>query len=97
MEACVVEHRYELPHQSEFVYTAGVDPSGGGPDEFTLSVCHRENNKVVQDLVRGWVSNRPNDIVQEIAKILKTYGISSVKGDKYGGEWVRQASRDLEI
>ncbi len=33
----------------------------------------------------------------EAVKLLKSYKISTVVGDRYSGEWVRQAFRDAEV
>jgi len=90
VEDCVQFGRHELPYISEFRYVAGVDPSGGGPDEFALSICHKDG-PVIQDCIRGWNSTKPADAVEEAAVLLRTYNISSVVGDRYSGEWVRQA------
>jgi len=90
VEDCVYHGRHELPYVADFRYVAGVDPSGGGPDEFALSICHKDG-PVIQDVVRGWHSTKPADAVEEAAKLLKTYKISTVVGDRYSGEWVRQA------
>jgi len=90
VEDCVVHGRHELPYVADFRYVAGVDPAGGGPDEFALSICHKDG-PVIQDVIRGWHSKRPADVVEEAAKLLKTYKISTVVGDRYSGEWVRQA------
>ena len=97
VEACVIQGRYELPYRRGLPYCAGVDPSGGGPDEFALSICHREADKVVQDAVGAWKSRRPADVVAEAAQILKSYRVSAVLGDSYSGEWVRQAFGDHGI
>ncbi len=97
VEACVVLGRYELPFSSGFRYVAGVDPSGGGPDEFALAICHQEGNRIVQDVIRGWRTQRPGDVAQEAAQQLKSYRIGVVTGDRYSGEWVRQAFRDQGI
>jgi len=90
VEDCVQHGRYELPYISQFRYFAGVDPSGGGADEFALSICHRDG-PIIQDVIRGWHSKRPADVVEEAATLLRTYKISTVVGDRYSGEWVRQA------
>ncbi len=91
---CVVSGRYELPWRSGFQYHAGIDPAGGGPDEFALSICHKEGELIVQDVVRGWKSRRPQDVVAEAAALVKAYRIDQVWGDRYSGEWVRQSFRD---
>src|SRR5690606_22126413 len=78
-------------------YFAGVDPSGGGADEFTLSVAHKEDGKILQDCLRAYRSKRPHDVVEEIVKTLKRYHVTKVVGDRYSGEWVRQAFKDHGI
>ena len=42
-------------------------------------------------MVRGWRSKRPQNVAAEAAAIVRGYGCSAVVGDKYSGEWVRQA------
>ena len=99
----VVAHRHELPPQSGVRYFAGVDPSGGGADNFALAVVYAEDSgRVVQDVMkgRGRVGTQAPDlagVVAEYAAILDRYGCSSVVGDKYAGQWVRQAFADVGI
>ena len=97
VEACVIPDRYEVPFQAGVRYIAAVDPSGGGRDEFTLSIVHREEDWVVQDCARAYYSKKPKDVVAEMADVLKSYNISTVVGDRYAGEWPRQAFRDKGI
>jgi hypothetical protein len=98
VEVCIIPGRFELPFSSGFQYRAGVDPSGGGPDEFTLSIAHAEkDNRIVQDCLRAFRSKRPEDVVEEMAKTLKEYHINKVCGDRYSGEWVRQAFQKQDI
>ncbi len=35
----------------------------------------------------------PDDVVQDFTELLKTYGIISVVGDRYAGEWPRERFR----
>lgn len=77
----------ELPRQEGIVYTAFVDPGGGGKDEYTLSIGHREDDRLVVDLVHGRKGN-PAAITADYAKTLKSYGIFRVAGDRYAGAWV---------
>jgi hypothetical protein len=79
-----------------------VDPSGGGADAFTLAICHAEgrgaDGRVVQDVMKGWQAKRDSvtdleAVVREIALIVKRYGVSTVTGDRYAGQWVREAFR----
>ncbi|MDA2934046.1 hypothetical protein MYX82_06855, partial [Acidobacteria bacterium AH-259-D05] len=97
VEACIQRGRLELPYLKDHTYYGAADPSGGGADEFSLSVCHRDGELIVQDCIRGWRSKRPADVVEEAAKVLKDYHISRIVGDRYSGEWVRQAFRDEGI
>jgi hypothetical protein len=95
--ACIEPGRFELPFCKEFRYAAGVDPSGGGRDEFGLSICHLEDDVVVQDCLRAVRAKAPDVVVREMAKLLKRYQIKSVTGDRYSGEWVRSAFRKYGI
>lgn len=97
VESCVIPGRRELAPSRSTTYDAGVDPSGGGSDEFTVSICHEHKGKLIQDCLRAYRTNRPADVVQEMASILKTYGVRCVHGDKYSGEWVRQEFRKYGI
>jgi hypothetical protein len=100
VEDAVVVGRRELPAVEGVRYVAAVDPSGGGSDAFTLSVFHAAGSggerRVVQDVLRGWRSSRSavsnlEAVVAEAAALLKSYGVSTVCGDRYSGQWVRQA------
>jgi hypothetical protein len=39
----------------------------------------------------------PDDVVQENTSLLKSYGVRRVHGDRYAGEWPREAFRKLGI
>lgn len=78
----------ELPHATGVEYTAFADPAGGGADEFTLAIGHREGDAVVTDLVRG-LHGSPAEIAREYATVIKSYGIHRVTGDRYAGRWPR--------
>lgn len=106
VDQALIPGRHELPPRPGFRYIAAVDPSGGGPDAFTLAIVHAEGEgqerRVVQDVMRGWarVGDRAPDltgVVQEIAEILKQYRCREVVGDRYAGEWVRQAFQGAGI
>jgi len=57
----------------------------------TLAITHREGDKVVVDAVRERRPPfSPDDVVIEFAATLKSYGIGTVQGDRYGGEWPRE-------
>lgn len=85
---CARPRPLELPPVRGVTYHAFVDPAGGGADEFTLAIGHQERDATIIDLVRG-LRGSPAQIVQEYATILRKYGISTVKGDRYAGRWPR--------
>ena len=100
VESAVVPGRHELPPCEGVSYMGAVDPSGGGQDAFTLSIVHTEGKvperQVIQDVMKGWARTRNltvdlEGVVKEIADTLKLYRIFSVIGDRYAGQWVRQA------
>lgn len=78
----------ELPPRDGEQYHAFVDPNGGGADEFTMSIAHREGELIVVDMVNGRHGS-PASIAEEFAAILRTYRISRVHGDRYAGRWPR--------
>jgi hypothetical protein len=94
IDACVVRGRRELPPAPGVSYGAFTDPSGGSSDSMTLAVCHRDGERVVLDCLRERKPPfSPDDVVLEFAAVLKSYGVNSVRGDRYGGEWPRERFR----
>ncbi len=102
VDTAVVPGRHELPPRDGVRYVAAVDPSGGGADAFTLALCHVEGRgaeaRMVQDVMKGWQAKRDSvtdleGVVREIAMIVKSYGVFTVTGDRYAGQWVREAFR----
>jgi len=88
IEAVTAPGRYELPCVKGITYQAFHDSSGGRGDAAVLCVVHREDEKVVQDCIRIKKSpHNPQDCTREFAEIVKSYGISSVTGDRYAGSW----------
>jgi len=98
VESCVVTGRYELP-KIDAEYFAFVDPSGGRQDSFTLAIAHREEGgKIVLDAIREHCPPlKPENVVSEHCKLLKTYKVDSVTSDKYAGEWVTDAYRRNDV
>lgn len=84
------------------IYKAGCDPSGGGADEFTWAIVHRDGDRIVVDLVgargrRGRLPLNPETAVADCASDLKTYRITEVVGDRYAAQWVVEAFRKYGI
>jgi hypothetical protein len=92
--AVVDEGVLERPKDSKRSYVAFVDPSGGSSDSMTLAIAHREGERAVLDAVRERKAPfSPEAVTKEFADLIKLYGLNSVEGDRYGGEWPREAFR----
>jgi len=77
----------ELPYDSRNHYVAFVDPSGGGRDQFTLAIAHKEKSgKIIVDLVRG-ERGQPAEITASYAEVIKQYRCFTIMGDRYAGSW----------
>jgi hypothetical protein len=92
----------ELPPVRELfgsLFKAFTDSSGGvGADAYTLSICHKDGQQYVCDLVRGTKGKfDPKSVTEEYAALCKEYGISSVTGDAYASQWVQAAWRECSI
>jgi hypothetical protein len=88
VDAATVAGRYELPPIAGVAYAAFIDPSGGSSDAMTLAVGHADGERVVIDAVRERRPPfSPPDVVAEFAALLRSYRISTVSGDRYGGQW----------
>ena len=65
---------------------------------FTLAISHKEGKTAILDLVRERVPPlSPEAVCQEFAGVLKQYKISSVVGDRYSGEFVRELFRKAGV
>jgi hypothetical protein len=91
IQAVTIQDRFELAPVSGAHYSAFVDPSGGRNDAAALAIAHVDNGRVILDLARKWPSpHDPAVVVKEEVDILKTYHVSSVRGDRYAGGWPEQ-------
>ena len=98
VEACVATDRLELPPVRGIEYKAFVDPSGGRKDAFTAAIGHRDGDGCVIDVLRAWRPPfNPSSVVEEIAELLREYSVYRCTGDRYGGEWPREAFRSHGI
>jgi hypothetical protein len=74
--------------------------SGGSSDTMTLAVAHRDewSEKLILDAVREIRPPfSPTTVVEEFATLVRSYGIASVTGDRYAGEWPREQFRNHDI
>ena len=107
LERCIVKERTSLVPYWKGVkwdrnkvprYTGFTDPSGGVRDSFTLAIGHKANNKYILDFVTEKIPPfSPDAVVKEYTEILKNYRVSTVIGDRYAGEWPREAFRQNGI
>jgi hypothetical protein len=94
VDACVLRGIFELLPASCESYFAYCDPSGGSSDSFAVAIGHYDLSRdmVCVDCLREIPAPfSPETAVAELSTLLKSYRISSVIGDKYAGEWPRQA------
>ena len=79
----------ELPPGGGVTYQAFTDVSGGSADSFTMAIGHMEPNGIaVLDVLREVRPPfSPDNVVQEYSSLLKSYGVSRITGDFYGGIW----------
>ena len=98
VEAAVASGIAEIPPASDIKYIAFVDPSGGSSDSMTLAIAHNDDGTAVLDCLReSKPPFSPDAVVTEFAETLKSYGVRSVTGDRYAGEWPREKFRDAGI
>jgi hypothetical protein len=91
VDAAVIIGRHELPRIDGVQYVAHVDPSGGSSDSMTLGICHSEGDRTILDCVRERKPPfSPDDVAKEFADVIKSYGISTARSDRYAGLWPRE-------
>jgi hypothetical protein len=92
IEQCIDYDRpLELPPRSGVFYRAFVDAAGGtGSDAYSIGVAHREKGgRIVVDLVRGTRGRfDPYAVTESYSTLLREYRVRTVRGDRYGAEWV---------
>lgn len=93
-EACTGDAA-ELAPLPGIRYAGFCDPSGGSADAMTLAIGHQDGaGRAVLDAVRVRKPPfSPESVVAEFAMLLKSYGISRVTGDRYGGAWPQERFR----
>ena len=75
-------------------YRAFADPSGGSQDSMTLAIAHREGDRAVLDvMLEQRPPFNPEMVAREFSALLQKYQVGFVQGDRYSGNWVREAFR----
>jgi hypothetical protein len=84
----------EQPPRQHHRYTAFCDASGGRGDAYTISISHREGERVIVDVVRGQHPPfDPQSVTAEFAELAKQYNVHKVVGDNYSADWVAASWR----
>jgi len=104
VDACVTPECLERPFVHGVRYSAFCDSSGGSSDSMTLALAHTELSQdrkistAVLDAVREIRAPfSPESAVLEFATTLKSYGVFSLRGDRYGAGWVSEAFKKVGI
>ncbi len=94
VEGAVITNLTERGPVNGARYFGFVDPSGGSADSMTLAIAHHEQGQSVLDIVAEVKPPfSPDLVVRDFCEILKAFGLNSVTGDRYGGEWPRERFR----
>jgi hypothetical protein len=92
--ACVQTGTFERKPERRWRYFAFADPSGGISDSFTLAISHKETSTAVLDVLRERKPPfSPEQVVEEFSDLCRSYRVTKVRGDRYGGEWPREQFR----
>jgi hypothetical protein len=92
VDACVSRSVLERAPISNVQYYAFLDPSGGSSDSMTLAISHRDpDGTIVLDCLRERKAPfSPDAVVSDFANLMRSYHVSSARGDHYAGEWPRE-------
>jgi hypothetical protein len=90
VEACVQPGIYERLPTRDTQFFGFCDPSGGSSDSFTMCIGHlpyAEGSVVIDCLREARPPFSPEVVVKEFSDLFKSYGITTIYGDRYAGEW----------
>jgi hypothetical protein len=94
VDAATMIGRKELMPMRGARYVGFVDPSGGSSDSMTLAIAHAADDVSILDAIREVKPPfSPEAVVKEFAALLRSFGLHSVTGDRYAGEWPRERFR----
>ena len=93
VRAVVPDRISERPPNPSNAYLAFVDPSGGQIDSMTLAIAHQEYAQeivVLDRLVEIRAPCSAEVAAHEFSQVIKSYGLLTCHGDKYGQIWVAE-------
>jgi hypothetical protein len=92
--SCIADGVFERKPERRYRYHCFVDISGGVSDSSTMAISHREADTVILDAIKERKApHSPEVVIEEMADFAKTYRITKVTGDRYGGEFPRECFR----
>lgn len=95
VEACISEGIRERAPEQGVSYSAFLDPAGGsGKDSFTLAIAHKDKSTGmgVLDCIREVKPPfSPEQVAQDFAATLKSYGLTKAMSDKFAGAFPVEA------
>jgi hypothetical protein len=97
---CLIRGLYEKPPQRGVQYAAFVDPSGGSADSMTLAIGSFDHGRqlVLVDAIREVVPPfNPSSVVEEFVRVLGSYGLDHLVGDRYAGMWPVEAFAKFNV
>jgi hypothetical protein len=99
VRACVMPGVFEIAPRHGFSYIAFVDPSGGSADAMTLAIayCDRSERAYLAAIREVRPPFSPEATVADFVELLRSYGVTRVRGDRYAGEWPRERFRALGV
>ena len=84
-------------------YSGFVDPSGGSANSFTLSIGHTDRSDWQKPIVEVDCLREvpppfsPSTVVEDFVRVLKSYNVTKIVGDKYAGLWPTEAFAKMSI
>jgi len=92
LEAAVDNNVTVRPPNTIVDYVAFADPSGGKSDSFTAAIAHDEAGTAVLDcLIEVKAPMSTSEAVAQIAGVLKSYGLTTITGDRYAAQFTIDA------
>ncbi len=95
IEQLIIDGRLELSPDRNTRYFAFADISGGRGDDAAIAIAHKQDDKVVLDLLKRYRPPfSPQQVIGDMAKVLKRYRLKGAMGDNYAAEFTAAAFRD---
>ncbi len=92
IEGLVIKDRKELLPRTGVRYFGFVDVSGGRADDAALAIAHKDERKIVIDLLRRYRPPfSPYDVAAKMCDELRRYGVRRVTGDNFAAEYTASA------